>query len=360
MKRIICALLSIVLMAVSGCAVQTPNYITCIELGIPTRSRYSAGVRARCPWDMIVWEENLYIGSGDYGANTGPVDIWCYDTQENTWKNTGTVPDEEISRFCIVGDTLVAPGIDPIEDWTWGNYYQFDGNTWIKHRNIIGGIHNFDMVEYNDSIFCGLGVLSGEYPVVCSSDGGETFVPIKMYKDGSLLDTFGSEKVRVYDLFVLNDTLYALFRYGDTEITYDLYKYEAGIFVYHNPWNEKIQKVKHTNNMIGGKVALNGNMFFTTGYLYATTDMTNLSCIEFPNAEVVYDISVYNDTLYVLCGKQNKDGKYIVSVWKNNGKNATDFSELFKFVYAIPPLSMACDNHEKNGMVVFVDYEIDA
>ncbi len=374
MKRMTCILLIItMLIAISGCFLQAPvDYVGYLELGIPTQSRYLKGIRARCPWDMIIWDEKLYIGSGDYGLNAGPVDIWCYDIQESTWENSGTVPDEEISRFCVVGNALVAPGIDPTEDWSYGNYYKLDADTWVKSRNILGGIHHFDMVEYNGSIFCGLGVASGEYPVVCSVDNGETFKSVPMYKDGVLLDTSTSEKVRVYDLFVLNDTLYAFFRYGDTEITYDLYRYENGIFVYDNPWHEKIDYVVHRNNIMGGKAEFNGYIFFTTGYLYATADMANLTCIRFSNSQVVYDVCVYNNVVYALCAEQKKDGRYIVSVWKNSGKNATDFSEVFQFAYEVPPLSFACDDkgfyfgmgnysaeHDKNGMVLFVDYGID-
>ena len=372
MKRFICILLSIMFFVnISGCSVQSPaNDITYVELGIPTASRYSEGIRARCPWDMIVWNEKLYVGSGDYDSNSGPVDIWRYDTTKGVWENSGTVPDEEISRFCVIGDVLVAPGIDPTEDWTYGNYYKQNGEEWVKVRNISGGMHNFDMVEYNGSIFCGLGVASGEYPVVCSADGGKKFVPIKMYKDGVLLNTSDSQKVRVYDLFVFNDALYATFMYGDNDITYDLYRYENGVFVYDNQWYQKIHQVKYTNNIISSKAEFNGKMFFTTGYLYATADMANFTLVKFPNSQTVYDISIFHDVLYVLCGEPKEDGKYIVSVWKNETGGDTDFCELFNFTYDIPPLSMACyekgfylgmgdynGTHEKNGMILSIDFE---
>lgn len=373
MKRFICVLLVITfLTAVSGCSVRTLDDITYTELGIPTSARYSEGTSARCPWDMIIWNENLYVGSGDYDANAGPVDMWCYDKKENDWKITGVVPDEEISRFCIIGDTLVAPGIDPAEDWMYGNYYKFDGDTWIKMRRIYDGIHNFDMVEYDGRIFCGLGVKPGKFPIACSYDNGEFFVPVEMYdEDGDLLDTSDYQTVRVYDLFAFNNNLYASFMsYDDIEITYDLYRYENETFVYDKPWSQEIQYVNYINNIIGGKAEFNGNMFFTTGYLYATADMENFTLVNFPNNQIVYDISVYNDALYALCGEQKEDGKYVVSVWKNDSKKITDFHELFNFTYNIPPLSIACHDegfyvgmgdckstHEKNGMILSVDYK---
>jgi len=373
MKRIFGILiLIIILITVLGCSAQAPiDDITYVELGIPTSSRYSQGIRARCPWDMVVWNDCLYVGSGDYDSNAGPVDIWCYDREEDAWGNTGTVPEEEISRFCIIGNTLVIPGVDPTEDWTYGNYYKFEGDEWIKVRSISGGMHNFDIVEYNGRIFCGLGVAAGEYPIVCSTDNGETFTPIKMYKDGALVDTSGSQNVRVYDLFVFNNNLYATFMYGDTEITYDLYRYENDTFVYDNQWYQKIHQVKHTNNIISGKTEFKGNMFFTTGHLYATSDMANFTRIKFTNSQIVYDLSVYNEKLYALCGEQKENGKYVVSVWVNNTGEATDFCELFNFTYDIPPLSIACHDegfcfgmgdynsvHKKNGMILSVDYKI--
>lgn len=372
--RMIGALVLVILLFWGGlfsCAnTDTVDSIEYTELGIPSSSRYSKGIRARCPWDMIVWDEKLYVGSGDYDSNEGPVDMWCYDIEQSVWKNTGTVPDEEISRFCIVGNALVAPGIDPKEDWTYGNYYRFEGEKWIKIRSIPGGLHNFDMVEYDGKIFCGLGVESGQSPLACSSDNGKTFVPVQMLRGGVALDTSDSQHVRVYDLFVLNNNLYATFMYGDREITYDLYRYENGVFVYDNQWYQKIHQVKFTNNIISGKTEFNGHMFFTTGYLYATDDMANFTRISFPNSEVVYDISISDNVIYALCGVQKEDGTYNVSVWKNEDGDITAFSEVFNFTYEIPPLSIACydgdfyigmgntmSNHDKNGMILHIDYE---
>ena len=298
--------------------------------------------------------------------------MWCYDKKENDWKITGVVPDEEISRFYIIGDTLIAPGIDPAEDWMYGNYYKFDGDKWIKMRRIYDGIHNFDMVEYDGRIFCGLGVKPGKFPIACSYDNGEFFAPVEMYdEDGDLLDTSDYQTVRVYDLFAFNNNLYASFMsYDEFDVMYDIYRYENETFVYDKPWSQEIQYVNYINNIIGGKAEFNGNMFFTTGYLYATADMENFTLVNFPNNQIVYDISVYNDALYALCGEQKEDGKYVVSVWKNDSKKITNFHELFNFTYDIPPLSIACHDegfyvgmgdckstHEKNGMILSVDYK---
>ena len=99
MKKTVCALIALILI-ISLCACGD----TYTELGIPLSERYPEGIRARCPWDMTVFDGKLYIGGGDYDANSGPVDIWCYDIDNGTWENSGTVPDEEINRFAVIND----------------------------------------------------------------------------------------------------------------------------------------------------------------------------------------------------------------------------------------------------------------
>jgi len=373
-KRIICVFIFILSaissVILSSCATtKTIDAISYKELGIPTAERYDEGVSARSPWDMVIFDNKLYIGSGNYDTNSGPVDVWCYDIVNNAWLNSGTLPEEEIDRFCFIDNKLAIPGIDPQEDWTFGNYYILDDNQWVKYRNIDGGLHTFDIVEYDGMIFAGLGVASGSYPIACSTDGGKTFNRVSFQKNGTNIQTSGSQKVRVYDLFLFKNTLYAAFMYGDAEITYDLYKYENGVFEYDNQWYEKIHQVKFTNNIIAGKAEFNGNMFFTTGYLYATEDMRNFTRITFPDSQIVYDICNDGKYLYALCGSRQDDGKYKVSVYRNDGKAITNFQEMFNFVYEVPPLSISCQEenffigmgntnstHEKNGMILFIEY----
>lgn len=360
----------VALISLTSCAMhETIDSIPYVEVGIPSSERYAEGIRARSPWDMAIFDNKLYIGSGDYDANAGPIDMWCYDIENSTWSNSGTLPEEEIDRFCLIDGQLAVPGIDPQEDWTLGNYYVLEGDQWVKRRNIQGGLHTFDIVEFDGMLFAGLGVTSGSYPIVCSKDGGQTFETIPLQKDGENIDTSGSQIVRVYDLFVFKNNLYAAFRYGDSEITYDLYRYENGVFVYDNQWYGKIHQIKFTNTIITGKTQFGDHIFFTTGYLYATEDMANFTRITFPDSQTVYDICKDENYLYALCAGKQDDGKYKVSVYRNDGRTITNFHEIFNFVYEVPPLSMICQkenffigmgdtnsNHDKNGMILFVEY----
>ncbi len=362
MKKTVCALIALILIT-SLCACGD----TYTELGIPLSERYPEGMRARCPWDMIVWEGKLYVGGGDYDANSGPVDIWYYDIDNGIWNNSGTVPDEEINRFTVINGSLTAPGIDPKEDWDLGNYYKLSNGEWKKHRVIPGGVHCFDMIEYGGMIFCGLGVVEGEYPIARSTDGGESFEQIKMYRGGAPIDTHGSQFIRVYDLFVFGEDLYAAYTYGDTEVTYELYRYENGVFVYDNTWSQKIHRIKYSYKNINEKIEFGGNLFFATGYLYSTSDMENFTRITFPERQTVYDIAKNGDSIYALCARALEDGTYLISVWKNKSGKPTDFIKVFHFTYEIPPVSFAVNGNsfyigmgdfnninDKNGMVLCI------
>ena len=366
----LCLIISTII-AMSACASSAPvKSIEYTELGIPLAAQYTDGVRARCPWDMILFKNRLYVGGGDYDSNAGPVNVCYYDLNTSQWVCEGTVDDEEINRFCLINGSLVIPGTDPRGNGIYGQFYTLEQDQWKTTQSIRGGLHNFDMVAYNGMVFAGLGVASGESPIVCSLDGGQTFSPVDMVKDGIPVDTSESALVRVYDLFILNDSLYAAFRYGETEITYDLYKFQNGVFVFDNQWYQKIHQIRYTSNIIGGKAEFKGQLFFTTGYLYATSDMANFTRVVLPNNETVYDLYAENDCLYALCGAPQENGGFEISIWANHTGEPTRFTELFRFAYDIPPISMVYrdgdiyigmgdfqTSHDKNGMILHIQYK---
>ena len=67
------------------------------DLGVPLAPRYAndpAQRIAMTPRDLILFRGNLYVGSGDWGGNLGPVEMYCYDTAQKRWIHSGTLPDE--------------------------------------------------------------------------------------------------------------------------------------------------------------------------------------------------------------------------------------------------------------------------
>ncbi len=370
--RILLFALSLFLcLGVTACGDDAPTLpidnIAFTELGIPTAERYPEGDMARCAWDMVAYDGKIYFGSGDYDVNKGPADIWCYDIENESWLLSGTVPDEEVSRFRFLGGALTAPGTDPKEDWALGNYYVLENGTWVPHRVLPGGIHNFDMVEYKGMLFAGMGVVGGEYPIARSTDGGEGFEQIEIRKDDAVLDTSAYTIVRCYDFFVLNGALYATLT---SDSLYELYRYDdaEGCFVYHSDWKEKIKISRYKYASIGEKLTLGNTLYFTAGNLYVATDMKEPMQVSLPDGFLVLDLCIAEDTLYLLCaGKDAESGKIKTSVRRLESSEERTFTELFNFLYDVPPMSMVIEDgdfyigmgngrkpNEKNGSVLYI------
>lgn len=343
-KLIIVAIAVVVVFCISSALILILNQMKpskYADLGIPLHNRYSADNAARNIWDMTVFDGKLYVGSGDYDKNEGPVEAWRYDIASKKWSNSGVLPDEQINRFVVIGGKLIIPGTDPKADWSLGNYYELQNDKWATIRTIPGGIHNFDMTEYDGKIFAGIGVEPGSYPIACSDDNGKTFKQVEMWKDGKKISTYTSEFVRSYELFVLNNKLYADYSFMSTvdrKPVFDIYRYDNGKFVYDTGWYEKIGDQHKWYTAIGSKIAFKNRLFFTTGSLYVTDNVTDVSKVPL-QADTVWDLMSENNTLYALCSRKLSNGTYRIFVMKNETGASSDFKELLYFDYPIPARS---------------------
>ena len=370
--RFLCwiALIVIVLILIFRFPERVSVCVAYKDLGIPSSERYETGICARSPWDMIVWDGYLYVGSGDFDANSGPVNIWRMNLKTGTWESSASLPEEEIDRFCVVDGKLTVPGIDPQESWELGNYYVLEDGDWVKNRVLPDGVHTFDVTSYKGMIFAGLGVEEGKYPFVVSEDGGKTFSHVEMQRDGEPLDTSTFEIVRVYNLFTLRDELYAFFLARTSKSgTLQIYRYQDGVFKYDNTWSKKI-KIKSISYLpILAKPIYHDKLFFTTGNLYVTEDMDTVTDLPFPNSETVYDLVYANGKLYALCGETMEDGNVRVSVWTNERGGDENFTESFYFEYPVAPLSLAVsggtyyvgmantrEDNDLNGTILQIDF----
>ena len=229
----------------------------------------------------------------------------------------------------------------------------------------------YDMVEFDGTIFAALGVDAGKYPVACSKDGGQTFELLTLRKEGKPIDTSNVELNRCYNFITLGDTLYVTYRTyidGGRDIVFELYEY--------NP-------VKHcfdfTTNLIGNlfirddatgdfirdSEVFNGAAFMATGYLGYSKDMKEYVTLRFPDDEIVWDVCVNEDKLYVLGSFKKEDSTHRVSVWQNEMGEPNAFKKLLWFDYDLPAVSFTADGKdfyfgmaanmevsEKNGTVL--------
>lgn len=292
-------------------------------LGNPYADSYSKfkNSYAHIPWDIAVFDNKLFVGSGDYDINSGPVPMKHYDIYEKVWVKDGSVPDEAVMRFVEIGGNLIAAGTDPKGNWKTGNYYIYKNGGWVTKRVIPKSIHNFDMIEFNGLLFAAGGALSVNNMITVSHDGGETFEPVPFLCESEITDNI---QIRVYNLFALKGELYAVF--SDCSI----YRYTDSGFVYETHWNG--------NAGFLSKAVLDDALYFVSSRLFRTDNIYRGEVIELPGSGTVYDVCAGEGSVYAVASAENENGGYTVSVWQGRG---TDFEKLFEFEYPVSAFSLA-------------------
>lgn len=312
------------------------------NLGIPLASYYPEGNIARTPWDLTVYDNKLFVAAGDYDVNAGPIPIYCYNFSKNCWSQSGLLPDEQIEHFKTINGILMAPGCDPQGSWNYGNIYVYENEQWSTIQTIPGGIHQFDLIDFDGKIFAALGVLPGEFPIAVSYDGGSSFQQVPMFKNGKQLDTTVSSntkfaQIRSYDLFTLKGNLFAYYsKYTDTSFINEIYRYENDGFYYYCDLPHNLTAQRTTYRPIDTKLEYNGNLYFTTGNLYVTSDLKAATQLTLGENSIVTDIGIIDDTLYAITAAKNEDGTYRTALWcRQKGANE-QFRELLYFSFPCP------------------------
>lgn len=342
-----------------------PETAEIINLGIPTESSYPDIMStSRNPWDMIIETGKLYLGAGDYSRNTGPTSIWCYDIKSEEWLRSGMVNDEAILRFVKIGNELMAPGTDPKEGWMLGNYYVLKEDGWETVRKIPKAVHMYDIVEFDGGLFFGIGTSDDDVsPVQVSWDGGETYEDVQFLKDGEKLFFQGNyARCRVYDIFVIDDRMYCTCEAYDSSASFErfssVFQYEDGAF--HYIGNKGFTYKKDRQSRIYDKEYMDGACFFTTGYLYKTSDFLNVTKLELPDSVKAEDLLIEpdpktgKDILYILSSKRVKANEYINTVWKYI--DAETFEEVCSFEAGLSAMSF--EKYEEDffvGLGAYVD-----
>jgi len=115
------------------------------RLGQPTANK---GEVARKINELMLFEDRLYLGHGDWHKDTGSTDVIYYDFGQQEFLKEFTVDEEAIVRYRRYGNRLFLPGTDSTESWEFGNLYVHEASGWKKHRTIPRGLHVFDFAEY--------------------------------------------------------------------------------------------------------------------------------------------------------------------------------------------------------------------
>ena len=350
-----------------------------IDLGIPTEEWYSYNLLARCVWDMTIYENKLYVGCGDYTNNTGGVPVmYCSLDDLGNWQKEGVILDEQIGRFLMLDDKLTIPGWDPKDTPASGTYYQLEDGKWQTHSGLPDGLHNFDLVRYDGKLFAGIGANKGETPIVVSENGTD-FERVPMFRNGVPVDTNDGERIRTYNLWVVNDTLYADFVYEnmvENKRIQEVYRYEDGKFIFCTGLGKKLDLTGIFSVNLSkpwSDAVIDETLFFTVGRLYKTTDMVMFAEILLPNEGWVYDIYTYEDTMYLLTASmertasQGADEAYSVTVYSTSTANLDDLKAEYTLDGTAQPTSLAVSDggyfisfgnwnsmvDEQNGTVIY-------
>lgn len=288
------------------------------DLGVPTAAHYTK-TPPRTPWDMQIYQGKLYIGAGDYDANSGNTPIYALDLETQTWDDTGTLLNEAVTGLAVLEDTFYIPGTDPTTNsWAYGNYYHKDGQNWQIHDNLPGAVHTFDIASYKGNLFFGIGTANATVsPVKISKDNGATYQDVAFYRDGK--NQIGDQTYRyfrVYNFFQLKGDLYCLLAAAKNEDTR-----ETGFYRYTGTYFERLEGTPMNRSnlwqvLIGESVTLKDRCYFATGHFYQTEDFHTYKEIIFPEQDYVTDFVTAGDYLYVLTAKQVQNETYINTIWR--------------------------------------------
>jgi hypothetical protein len=300
-------------------------------LGIPLESKYASGnaIYARNVWDLFGFGGLLFIGSGNSSnigpaPNAGPAEVWSFDPSSSSFASEGTVPDEQIDVYRVIGSKLTIPGHDPKEAWELGNFYtRQSGGSWVKTRTIPDGIHNYDMREHGGNIYAALGSQKGGV-VVESADGGSTW---KEHLVGG---------GRMHRLFELTGKLYASGAAMNVHVlgssgfsgklaTSDFF---PGLEQLKQPFGV-YRAVEHAGRLVY-VVATNVNDHQWRAYgLFGASAPGSAALVSLPMSAIAWDLALDGTTLYVLAQSAAASGKIVNHVFGST--DGVTFNELAWF-----------------------------
>jgi hypothetical protein len=121
------------------------------------------------------WRNELYVGYGDYGANTGPIEISAWDPPRRAFSAKLSFDTEAVEIYRAIGDRLYAPAIDPRGSGQSASVAvgEPDGRWW-NNRNVFF-THAYDIASLDGADLWLVGSRGREAVAARSTDGGLTW-----------------------------------------------------------------------------------------------------------------------------------------------------------------------------------------
>lgn len=180
MQKKILSLGIFIIMGSADNAIIPDHLIEVTSIGIPAYKREQAAWRVN---DLFIYDNRLYIGTGDAVINTGPTGIIYYNLEAEEYVEESIVDEEAIYAFENINGSLMIPGTDATEDWSFGNIYVHIDTGWVKHRTLPKALHVLDLTHYRDQLCAGAvseasiseSIKSYHGAVYASSDSGRNW-----------------------------------------------------------------------------------------------------------------------------------------------------------------------------------------
>lgn len=343
---------------------------------------YYTHLPSRSIKELKAYDDKIFLGLGDWDANTGPAKILYYDTKTEKIVSSGTIADEAVENFNIIDGKLYTTGTDPRRIWGYGSYYVYndENNNWEQHELYNGWIHVFEIEKYNDKFFMCGSVNSAEFtPIQVSYDNGKTFENVKIYdKNGKEFEF--DNNLRFYAFEHYNNKFYAYTYYvktiTDSNGTSTKVAAETnGIYEYDEETNsfKFTRRPGATNNENGLNTSTSynvsrfkNNTVFNNQFIYVSGndlykwrvlgDLSTAIALDIDPECYIQDVVVNEDTLYALAYHYNKtDKSFSTRIYST--KDLEKFDLVYEFNIDSFPFSIEYHN---NCLYIGTNYHEDS
>lgn len=333
------------------------------RLGNPTLAKFPANdAYPRNAWDLKLWGNRIYIGSGDSALNRGPIDIWSYDLSTHQFVKDIALSQEQIDLFPVCGTTLCIPAHDPGGGGVGGDWYRLEATGWKGTKTMttsgINVVHSYDIMQHGSLLVAGLATNQGA-DLAVSTDNGQTWTHPNQGPPDFGGTNWGG---RIYALFEQAGQLFAS-AIIPTDVLQPVQK--CGIHVYQggllpqrtdltfgklfpgidqntlNAMGKQYGSLRREVNFKGQVVYIGGTEFndhqlMPFGVYYGPLEQVNplIKSVPLPAGALPWDLLVSNNVLYMLVGAHSGSSNWIGGSWRSAVYSTTDlqnWTELFYF-----------------------------
>lgn len=152
---------------------------------------------------MAAIGSTIYIGLGNWpGSTNGAVVMSSVDGK--TFVTEKVLDEQGVLDMSVHGGVLWVPGVDPTDDWTFGNIYRLSSGVWTKLRTLTNVIHTLGLWHDGTHLHVATGAHIGNFLTWT----GQTF---RSADNGATWDSpVTISNYRVYDIIGWQARLYAV------------------------------------------------------------------------------------------------------------------------------------------------------